>query len=350
MRVLSKPSTARCNLDMYVAYLLSEPDYSSCHRLGSIMENVSHDSINRFLLREEYCAKDLFDTVKNEVTLEGGVLSVDDSVLDKPYSDHKKIELIDYFWSGKHKQTVKGLNLITLYYTDVEGICVPVNYRLYDKKEGKTKNDYFREMLMEVLAWGVNPFWVTGDAWYASLENLKFLRKQGLNFLFGIDNNRLISVEKGQSIQVHSLLDWPASGQKVYLKEFGNVKVFRQEYKKVYRYSIIGVSELDKLDGIQESDFLRVHAQHWNIERFHRAVKQTCNIERFHVRHRAAMTNPIFCAITAFVRLELLRAQRAIENWYQIKRELFTGVIKNFISQGGPETFARTSFSEPVNA
>ena len=29
-----------------------------------------------------------------------------------------------------------------------------VNYRVYDKSEGKTKNDYFREMLIEVLAWG----------------------------------------------------------------------------------------------------------------------------------------------------------------------------------------------------
>ena len=27
-----------------------------------------------------------------------------------------------------------------------------VNYRIYDKSEGKTKNDYFREMLIEVLA------------------------------------------------------------------------------------------------------------------------------------------------------------------------------------------------------
>ena len=33
---------------------------------------------------------------------------------------------------------------------------MPVNYRIYDKSEGKTKNDYFREMLIEVLARAVS--------------------------------------------------------------------------------------------------------------------------------------------------------------------------------------------------
>ena len=42
-----------------------------------------------------------------------------------------------------------------------------VNYGIYDKSEGKTKNDYFREMLIEVLAWGLKPAFVTGDSWYS---------------------------------------------------------------------------------------------------------------------------------------------------------------------------------------
>ena len=75
--------------------------------------------------------------------------------LDKPYSDPNKSTLIDWFWSGKHKRPVKGINLITLFYTDIHGVSVPVNFRIVDKKSGKTKNDYFREMLIEVLKWGV---------------------------------------------------------------------------------------------------------------------------------------------------------------------------------------------------
>jgi hypothetical protein len=56
-------------------------------------------------------------------------------VIDKLYSDPTKAELIDYFWSGKHKKTVKGINVVTLYYTDVKGMSLPVNYRLVNKNQ-----------------------------------------------------------------------------------------------------------------------------------------------------------------------------------------------------------------------
>jgi hypothetical protein len=36
-------------------------------------------------------------------------------------------------------------------------MSVPVNYRVNDKRDGKTKYDYFREMLLEVMAWGLMP-------------------------------------------------------------------------------------------------------------------------------------------------------------------------------------------------
>jgi len=55
------------------------------------MEEISHDSVNRFLLRENYTPQDLFEEVKEELVLEDGIVSVDDSVLDKPYSNPEKI-------------------------------------------------------------------------------------------------------------------------------------------------------------------------------------------------------------------------------------------------------------------
>ena len=59
MLVKTKPSTARCNEDIYTSYLLSDPQYTSCTRLSKIMGNISHDSVNRFLEREEFEPKDL---------------------------------------------------------------------------------------------------------------------------------------------------------------------------------------------------------------------------------------------------------------------------------------------------
>ena len=56
----------------------------------------------------------------------------------------------------------------------------------YNKEDNLSKNDYFRLMLSEVVAWGLRPSYVTGDSWYSSKENLKFLKKQGLGFMIGI--------------------------------------------------------------------------------------------------------------------------------------------------------------------
>lgn len=327
----TKTSTAKCNEDIYVSYLLSEPQYTSCTRLSSIMKNISHDSVNRFLDRERFEPKDLFEEERDKINLIGGVLSVDDSVIDKPYSDVTKTAFIDFFWSGKHKRTVKGLNLITLFYTDINGISVPVNYRICDKLSGKTKNDYFREMLIELLSWGLFPAWVTGDSWYSSLDNLKFIRKHNLNFMFGVENNRRVSIERGQYIQIQKLEGWLGDEQTVYLKDYGMVRLFRQIYKEAYRYYIVSVANLAELDKVTFSDFKYIHSAHWRIEQFHRAIKQVCNIERFQVRKENPVKNHVYCAIKAFVRLEFMRLDNSIVHWYELKRDLFLTTIRQFI-------------------
>jgi hypothetical protein len=82
----------------------------------------------------------LFEETRLLLALEGGTLSADGTVLDKPSSEEGKTELVGYFWSGKHGRAVKGLCLVTLLYTDANGVCLPVNCRVVDKAEGKTNN------------------------------------------------------------------------------------------------------------------------------------------------------------------------------------------------------------------
>ena len=334
MRILTKPSTARCNIEMYVRYLISEPMRTTCTGFSEVLGDTSHDSINRFLLREHYTPEDLFNDVRGRLNIHGGVLSVDDMVVDKPYSDPFKSDLIGYYWSGKHKRVVKGINIITLYYTDPHGFCAPVNFRIYDPNDNKTKNEYFREMLEEALLWGLKPFWVTGDCWYSGLENLKFVRKYGLSLLFCIESNRIISIDKGTYIQVQAIKSWDVNGVKVYLKGFGMVKVFRQKCSNAYRYYAIALPKIEMLDGFTDGDFKRAHNAHWNIERFHRATKQLCNIEKFQVRNSISIRNHIFCSLISFIKLETARVNNIICNWYQLKKDLFIEIVRDFIGSG----------------
>jgi hypothetical protein len=332
MREPSKPSTAKCTCALYILFLLAEPKYVSCVRLSEVMADLSHDSVNRFLLREQYTPRDLFDEVKDLLILTGGIASADDSVLDKPYTDPNKTDLIGYFWSGKHKRTVKGINLITLYYTDVAGTSYPVNFRLYDKREGKTKNDYFREMVSEVREWGLDITWVTGDSWYSGIENLKVLRNEKVGFLFGIAGNRQVSIEQGTYVQVKTL-KIPESGLVVYLKEFGWVKVFCQNFKHEVRHYIMYLPEEAELRNLKRLDFRQIHDSHWQIESFHRVIKQVCNIERFQVRTESVIRTHLFCALQAFCKLQTMRVEGLIDNLYQVSRQLFVPVIRQFIKE-----------------
>ena len=334
MRTLSRPSTANCNLEMYVRYLLSEPQRTTCTGLSEVLTDVSHDSINRFLLREKYSPSDLLKDIEGKVDYIGGTVSIDDMVIDKPYTDSNKSHLIGYFYSGKHHRAVKGINIVTLYYTDPHDVCVPINFRIVDSNDNKTKNEYFREMLKEILDHGFKPDWVTGDSWYSSIENLKFIRKYDLGMLFGISSNRLISLAKGSDCQVQTIDDWNDSGKNVYLKKFGMVRVFRQKCKNSFRYYAIAMPDVNMLDTFSGGDFNRIHGFHWNIERFHRAAKQLCSIEKFQVRNANSVKNHIFCSLIGFIKLEFARTSAVISNWYELKKELYVDIVKDFINKG----------------
>ena len=96
---------------MYMGFLMSEPHSPTCTRLSDVM-GISHDSVNRFLLRESYAPRDPFEEASRSLNLQGGTLNVDDSTFDKPYSQH--MALVGHFWSGKHHRVVKRISLTTL--------------------------------------------------------------------------------------------------------------------------------------------------------------------------------------------------------------------------------------------
>jgi len=292
--------------------------------------NISHDSVNRFLLRERFTPKDLFDQAKAQLELEGGVLSVDDSVLDKPYSHH--MALVGHFWSGKHHRSVKGINLITLYYTDPKGHHLPVNYRLYDHSENKTKNDYFLEMLAEVISWGLIPSSVTGDSWYSGTKNLKAIKNKGLSFMFALKSNRLVSLEKNVFVAAASV-DIPEEGLTVWLRDFGFVRLFRTTLKNEHRHYALYLPNNAPLDQVTRTTFEVIHDQHWQIEQYHRAIKQVCHIEHCQVRGEMGVRNHVFAALSGYIYLQKMSLSELITNTYALQRDLFNEVIREFIGQ-----------------
>lgn len=302
------------------------------------MESMSHDSVLNFLVREDYTPYDLFCHSKSLIVLQEGTLTVDDSVWDKPYSNAKLNPLIGHHYSGKHHKVVKGICLITLLYTDVKAVRVPVNYRIYQQGEDKTKNDLFREMLNEVLDWGLSPKLVTGDSWYASVDNLKWIRRKHINAFFAVESDRQVSTQKGIYLQVQQA-EVGKDGLWTHLKGFDFVTLFRKEEQGKSRhyvyYKVEHSRSMAAKDEQQEkqmkatcSEFEKAHSQHWHIESFHRAIKQLCNAEHFLVRRSCAVKTHIFSVYWAFVALEEKVFNKLIDNWYQFREKIQQQFIK----------------------
>ncbi|MFM6248180.1 MAG: IS701 family transposase, partial [Dolichospermum sp.] len=134
--------------------------------------------------------------------------------------------------------------------------------------------------------WGLIPSVATGDCWYATDENLKFLRDKKIGFCFGLKSNRIVSNLPGRYTHV-SDLNIPKDGLVTHLKKFGFIKVFKTVFKNQDEYFAIWIPELDKdnydqpvidsqqaLSKITFEQFETIHDIHWKIEMYHRAIKQ----------------------------------------------------------------------------
>ncbi len=83
----------------------------------------------------------------------------------------------------------------------------------------------------------------------------------------------------------------------------------------------------------ERDDFSKIHDLHWQIEQYHRAIKQVCHIEHFQVRSEQPVRNHIFAAISAFVYLQKMLISHEFMNIYKHQRELFKETVDAFVER-----------------
>ena len=171
-----------------------------------------------------------------------------------------------------------------------------------------------------------------------------------MGFLFAVESNRRVSTEKGSWVQVQKL-DIPADGLMVWLREFGEVKLFRTHLKDQVRHYVVFLPDADAYDAFQSVNFQTLHDRHWQIEEYHRQIKQVCHIEKFQVRGRVAIRNHIFAALCSYVHLQRMKFVDIINNAYQWQRNLYTEVVAAFVRQFMEGTqHLNPQFQSAVNA
>jgi putative transposase len=285
---------------------------------------AAHDAFTRLLSRLEPDAETLWTEARTQIDKTRGILVLDDSTLEKPYSERNA--LVYRHWSGKQKQVVSGINLITLLWTDGTR-CVPVDYRVFDKdRDGKTKNDHFAEMMLAAFERGFDPALVCFDSWYGSIDNLKLVRALGWHFLTRLKSNRQIRVSGGKLLAVSNAGLCGGDGTLCWLKGFGEIKVFRvrvtNDASEYWATSLREMTEAERETQAQAA---------WRIEMYHRGLKQQCLIERSQCRRLRPVLNHIGLCIRAFVRLEN-HCYRERISWIQAKTSIIRDAVRAYLS------------------
>jgi SRSO17 transposase len=169
---------------------------------------VSHDVISEFLKRSRITPRQVWERVKGLLTNgEESCLIIDDSVQNKQYS--KSIELVKRQYSGAVGGLVRGIGVVNLVHTDGKE-HYPIDYRIYAHEvDGKTKNDHFKEMLINAVAnKQIKAKTVLFDSWYAAWQNLKRVNSLGRIFYTTLKNNRLVNPSLEESYIHLEAIDW----------------------------------------------------------------------------------------------------------------------------------------------
>ncbi len=283
----------------------------------------AHDAFTRLLHRLEPDAETLWQEAAPQVQRTTGILVIDDSTLDKPYA--KNIELVQRHWSGKHREVVEGINLITLLWTDGDR-HVPCDYCLFDKtNDSLTKNDHFQAMLRTAHERGFVPRCVVFDSWYSSLNNLKTIRDFGWSWLTRVKSNRLVNPDR-QGLRAVSAVATDECGCVVHLKGYGMIRLFKIVAPD-------GDIEWWATNDLQMSEMGRVKVAGfaWTIENYHRGIKQCCGIERAQVRAARAQRNHIGLALRAFLRLESHCYNTGV-SWFEAKTSIIREAVRNYVA------------------
>lgn len=317
----------KCNELDYINFLIAAQRVFSTVEAAETSPDErapAHDAYTRLLQRLPPDSVALWTEVEPLVQPTQGVLVIDDSTLDKPYAS--KMALVTRHWSGKHGRVVQGINLISLVWTDGDA-RLPCDFRIYHKaQDGLSKNDHFQHMIQQAHTRGFEPQLVVFDSWYSGLDNLKRLRQLNWPWLTQLKSNRQVSVDHTGHRAISDILI-PPHGCLVHLKGYGWIKVFK----------IVGTNgdfeywaTSDLAMTLEACAFHALEA--WQVEVYHRGLKQFTGIERGQFRLEIAQRNHIGLAIRAFVRLEVHRLHYGI-SWFQSKAQIIRDAIRAYLAQ-----------------
>ena len=337
-------------LDLYTDYLISSFGLTTGTGLSALLGgSVSHDRIQRFLSKQEFTSADLWYFVKPHVRAveqEDGCLIVDDSISEKPYTDEN--DIIAWHYDHSVGRTVKGINFLSaLYHVPQLDVSLPVGFRLVrkteqyeDPKDGKTKrrdpiskNEHYQALLRQALHNQIKFRFVLNDVWYASADNMMFVKHElERDFIMPLKTNRKVALSEadkrqgrytrvdGVPLEVGEMrivhlegVDFPlALCKQLFVNEDGS---------QIVQYLVCSDVQLTY------EQVTTIYQKRWNVEEYHKSLKQNASLERSPTHTVCTQTNHLFASLCGYVKLELLRVSNHL-NHFALKSTIYLRAMR----------------------
>jgi hypothetical protein len=282
------------------------------------------------------------------VQSEAGVLIIDDSIEEKPYTDEN--DIVCWHYDHSKDRLLKGINFLTALYSS-HGVSLPVGFHLIAKTEKyldpKTqkekrrspvsKNEACRELLKQAVT-NLIPFrFVVFDLWFASAENMVFLKQQyHRDFICPLKTNRKVALSmtdkhQGRYTRVDTL-DLEANTPKIVYLEGVAFPLMLVKQVFTNEDGSLGILYLVSSDTtVSVDDLTTTYHKRWQVECYHKSLKQNVSLAKSPTQTVTTQTNHFFAALCGFIKLERLKVSTKL-NHFALKTKLYLNALHSAFS------------------
>jgi hypothetical protein len=243
-----------------------------------------------------------------------------------------------------------------VYHAELENgndISIPVSYEIIEKTEQyfdvKTqkmkrrspikKNELVRNRLRNLVQLNKVKFkYVLWDTWFSAKENFEYLQYNLKKFFIGgLKSNRKIALSRNEKLEgkffkVEELDLQTNRSYKVWIKGLDfEVLVVKQIFTN--KDGSTGVLYLLTNDlSLTFQQICTIYQKRWNVETFHKSLKQNAGLEKSPTKYEVTQSNHIFASMIAFCKLEILKIKEH-QNHFALKSRLYLKAIKAAFSE-----------------
>jgi hypothetical protein len=338
--------------DLYSDYLLAAFGATTATGLSELLEGeVSHDQVTRYLAGAKKTATDLWRTVKalvREVQSETGVLILDDSIEEKPYTDEN--DIVCWPYDHSKDRILKGSNFLTALYRS-QGVNIPVGFHLVAKTEKYTdpktqkekrrspvsKNAVCQDLIKQAVTNRIPFRFVLFEVWFASADTRRVIKQtQTRDFICPLKANRKVALSpadksQGRYVQVETLELEVQATREIYLEgvDFPLLlikQVFTNEDGSLgIRYLVSSETTLSFAALTTPSH------ERWEVECYHKSLKQKVSLAKSPTHTVTTQTNHFFAALCGFLKLEQLKRKTTL-NHFALKSKLYLNALRSAFS------------------